>query len=447
MVYREGQDIEVEYGGEWFRATIRSLNHAAGTLDADWGDGTFAMGLRLHEVRAMRRDRSPSPPLAATATISPTLGVAVAPPPAAAAAAAAPLLTRAASPAAAAAAAEAALHSSNVAFAAAGAAQAASDHLLEATSLVPSDPLLVDPAYVSSLYKTLSLKCGLFPPSSVPVRDLLWFFRTQGEEATARTVFCDPLNPLFPAGALPDGGGSSGHVSPRRQGQVDGSASVTLTDFLRFYSRGSPKVQDWVDSVVFGPEYLLKLQKAGAGRRLLPEPPRPVLESPPPPPPASRQIAAPLPPPLSPGHEQPPQPQRYQGEEEVDDVEARVNTTGSPHRTRQLAEDARRQQQLGLAPPEETRRDRVSREVYERVNPPPSPTRAGARRSLSPSAPPSSAAYSSPPPSPPFAPQPARGRSGGGGAPAAAAPYRPAAPAAGGYTASPTRRQGRPAAP
>ena len=57
-----GQNIEVEYRGNWFPATVRDIR--GGLVDIDWEDGTFATGLLRTEVRPIQcRGVSPDPPL------------------------------------------------------------------------------------------------------------------------------------------------------------------------------------------------------------------------------------------------------------------------------------------------------------------------------------------------------------------------------------------------
>ena len=329
--YRIGQAIEVVYNGEWYQAHVRTV-HPSGCLDADWGDGTYACGLLLSEVRAMERTRSPSPP---------------------------PTHTR-----------EALLLTSPIRM---------EPQLGLDPALLHPAPLqyVVDPTYTSSLFKTLSLKCGVFPPGAIPARDLLWFFRSKGEEEMAVRVFFDAVHPLFPEGHEVDVDDPT--VSPRREARGD----VTLDRFACFYGHCEERVQDWLDEVVFGPEYLKKLEAArargpyaamrhSANLRLVPRKEDPIMPTTlttlSPPAPLRVEVEEELAPPL-------------QYEEEVAEVDARVNLSGSPHRTRLEAAEARLDASFGMEPPPSPR-DMVRQEVHERRFPSPSRSPSPQRQQL-----------------------------------------------------------------
>eukprot|EP01064_Diplonema_japonicum_P018581 TRINITY_DN27285_c0_g1_i1.p1 TRINITY_DN27285_c0_g1~~TRINITY_DN27285_c0_g1_i1.p1 ORF type:complete len:564 (+),score=66.12 TRINITY_DN27285_c0_g1_i1:65-1693(+) len=146
--YYPGQEIEVLYGSEWFRALVKRVTPAG--ICADWGDGTFAAGLGPHEVRAMSRNVSPSPPQFDTKRkVSPvrTSRAALSPAP--------PLNIRQMTP----------------------------------------PPVTAVIAFYDSLFRLIGVRCGLpSPVVAIPECDIMWAFRHDPE--TARAVFRNPLRPL-----------------------------------------------------------------------------------------------------------------------------------------------------------------------------------------------------------------------------------------------------------
>eukprot|EP01063_Lacrimia_lanifica_P004761 TRINITY_DN12708_c1_g1_i1.p1 TRINITY_DN12708_c1_g1~~TRINITY_DN12708_c1_g1_i1.p1 ORF type:complete len:533 (+),score=73.82 TRINITY_DN12708_c1_g1_i1:55-1653(+) len=149
--FHVGQPIEVAYAGGWYRATVKAVNAAAETLDADWGDGTYASGLRLHEARAflpLRGAASPKTvpsPSASHSTAAPDGELAL------------PASPRAASGLA---------------------------------SLAAQPPLTL----AESLFRSIGLRCGHVSAVNLPEQDIMAAFAADPTRATE--VFRSSLHPL-----------------------------------------------------------------------------------------------------------------------------------------------------------------------------------------------------------------------------------------------------------